>query len=128
MVGHKHGSRQWPGFRSLCFGSFQQLGAHNPRGWCLALCWTEVPSARECHLYADGRTDGVRISHAPGVGFSARACVRGGLAATGFITRRDACLAVLLSRCCEAVPLLRSTVRSSRASVASSATARFLLS
>src|SRR5215831_6955846 len=93
MVGHKHGSRPWPCFRSLCFGSFQQLGAHNLRGWCLVLCWTEVPSARECHLYADDRTDGVRIGHAPGVGFSARACVRGGLAATGFITRRDACLA-----------------------------------
>src|SRR5262249_53567712 len=51
------------------------------------------PSARECQLYTDGRTDGVRISHAPGVGFSALACVRARPAAAGFTPRRDVCLA-----------------------------------
>ena len=45
IVGHKRGSREWPGFRSLCFGSFQQqLGAHKPRDWCLALVRPKYPA------------------------------------------------------------------------------------
>ena len=67
MVGHKRGSRQLPGFRILCFGSFQQqLGAHQAERLVLG---SLLERSTQC----------------------ARACVRAGLAAAGFTPRRDVC-------------------------------------
>ena len=64
MVGHKRGSRQWPGFTILCFGSFQQQFGATSReigAWLLVRPkYPVLPGLRE------GRTSCGRLHPAPG--------------------------------------------------------------